>query len=335
MTKDQIISILLNSSDYVSGERISSTLGISRAAVNAAVKSLRQDGYDIKSSTNKGYILLNKPDILSAGQIGAILGEDRMKNVIVVDSIDSTNKKAKELGYEGAPNGTVIIANEQTGGRGRLGRKFMSPPNVGFYMSMIFRPDNTNPADISTITAWSSVAIANAIIKTTGIIPGIKWVNDLVINSHKVCGILTELSIESETYRIDNVVIGIGVNVNNKIEDFPEELRDIASSLSIESNNQTYNRSQIAAELIKELDKLIASWPDNKEEYLNRYRELNITTGKDVTIIPTVNADKSEQRSAKTLNINDDFSLKVQFEDGHTEDLSSGEVSVRGIYGYV
>lgn len=334
MTKDQIVAILINSNDYVSGEKISNELGISRAAVNSAVKSLRQDGYQIDSSTNKGYLLTSIPDLLSSGQIEAVLGSERMKTVHVVDSIDSTNKKVKELGMHGAPSGTIVIANEQTGGRGRLGRTFLSPPDVGFYISVLLRPTNTALSDISTITAWSSVAIANAIKASTGVTPGIKWVNDLVINKHKICGILTELSIETESSSIEYVVIGIGLNINNKTTDFPEELRDIASSISAETDGKLYNRSVIAAELIKELDKLGANWPDGKDKYLQMYRELSVTNGQLVTVIPSASHDMSQARNGKAIAINDDFSLKVEFEDGHTEDLSSGEVSVRGLYGY-
>ena len=336
MTKDKVLAMLINTDSYMSGELISEELGVSRAAVNSAVKSLRSEGYIIESCTNKGYKLISRPDRLSSGEIEAIVGPERMANVVVLDSVDSTNKKLKELGYSGCPSGTVVIANEQTGGRGRLGRSFLSPRDCGIYFSILLRPD-TAPSDTGSITAWTSVAVAEAIQKSTGIEPGIKWVNDLVVNNHKICGILTELSVESESMRIDNIVIGIGLNVSNKITDFPEELRSTASSLATEYPDKIgrLNRSAIAAQMIIRLDQLIADWPHNSERYLKRYRELSITCGKEVNVIPIgSSSEPSEGRKGKALSINDDFSLKVQYEDGSISDLSSGEVSVRGLYGY-
>lgn len=330
-TKDYVIAELIRSTNYISGESLSSTLGISRAAVNSAVKSLKAEGYDIESSTRKGYLLKSKPDKLTAGEILSYLSEERMKDIIVYDEVDSTNRILKELGSDGAPEGTIVISDCQVKGRGRLGRSFISPHGTGIYFSYLVRPTERID-EISTITAWTSVAISNAIFNVTGIRPDIKWVNDLVMNKKKICGILTELSLETETGRIDNIVIGIGVNVNHKPEDFPEEIRDIASSISYELNKDI-SRAKLAAEMCKEMDKLVSNWATAKDTYLELYRDNCITIGKDVSCVSIHTANES--RNGKALGINEDFSIKIQFEDGSVQDMSSGEVSVRGLYGYV
>lgn len=326
MTKDLVLTILRNTNDYISGEKISNSLGISRAAVNTAVKSLRADGYDILSSTNKGYFLNAVPNCLTATELSAYLSDDRMQSVLCFESVDSTNNRLKDLALSGAPDGQVIIANEQSGGRGRRGRSFLSLKDKGIYLSMLFRPDSP-PSDVAEITAWTAVAINNAIEAVCGVRADIKWVNDLLINRRKICGILTEMSVESESGFIQYIIIGIGVNVNEDESDFPGELGKIATSLSAETNKE-YSRAELAAEIIKELDKMRGAWPNGKENYLNLYRKDNITTGKDITIV------KGDiEKSGIATSINDDFSLNVQYTDGSCETISSGEVSIRGLYG--
>ncbi len=322
MTKDKVLAILAKNNNYVSGEEISRAIGVSRAAVNTAVKSLKASGYEISSVTNRGYKLISAPDILSSGSVGALLDEDRMERVIVLDSTDSTNKYLRQLAYDGVPDGQVVIADHQTAGRGRMGRNFFSPKGKGIYFSYMLKPDHA-PQDAVTLTAWTAVAMVRAIEKTSGFRPGIKWVNDLVSGGRKLCGILTEMSIESETGRIDSIIIGIGININNEETDFPEDLREIASSIAVLSGHQV-SRSALAASMIRELDKMRADWPDKKEEYLRAYREYDITSGRNVTVI-----SGGKNRDAQAIMINEDFSLKVRFPDGSTEDLSSGEVSLK------
>ena len=327
MTKDQVLAILAAEKTYISGEKISSLLGISRAAVNTAVKALRKEGYIIASSTNRGYFLESSPDLLNAGSIGMYLDDERMKTVLVLDKIDSTNKKLREMAYEGVPDGQVVIADSQTGGRGRKGRSFSSPPNVGIYFSILLRPD-MQPKDAVTITAWTAISIARAVQRVCGVNVGIKWVNDLILNTKKICGILTEMSIESESGNIDSIIIGIGINVNNKRSDFPPELADIATSLYIETG-KSFSRAALAAAMVEEMDRMRDAWPEKKEEYLRAYREMNITTGKEISVI-TLGVEKAPA-AAKAIAINDDFSLLVEYKDGTRENLSSGEVSIRGL----
>lgn len=331
--KDRFLSMLINSSDYISGESASKALGVSRAAVNSAVMSLRNDGYGIDSSTNRGYLLTNRPDRLDHGGIGAFLPDDRMDLITVLPVVDSTNTYCKDLARKGAPSGTVVISDCQTGGKGRRGRTFLSPSGVGLYLSYLMRPDS-GIDKISEITCWTAVAVCEAIRDCYGIDSQIKWVNDVLINRKKICGILTEASFEAESGTIDSLVIGIGINVNEKRSDFPEELDNIATSVSIENGGKTFMRSELAAALIKRLDALASSWPDSHEGYLDSYRRHCITPGNRIAAYTTV-AGESEARTGEALSIGSDFSLEVRFDGSDAiTSLKSGEVSVRGLYGY-
>lgn len=322
ITKDYVLSILRNTEEYVSGEAISKQLGISRAAVNTAVKALRAEGYDIRSSTNRGYHLFSVPDTLTAKELSAYLSEDRMQSIHCYDSVDSTNNRLRELAINGAGDGTIVIANEQQHGRGRRMREFVSLKDRGIYLSILLRPDAL-PSSVMEITAWTAVAINDAIEEVCGIRPGIKWVNDLMLHQKKVCGILTETSVESETGYVQYVIIGIGINVNHSKNDFPDALRDIATSLALEGCG-TCSRAELAAAVIHKLDALRAAWPDNRGYYLGAYRRDNITTGSEITVL-----SGRDVKSATALSITDQFTLKVRYPDGSEEDLSSGEVSIR------
>ena len=331
--KDRFLSMLIKSSGYISGETASKTLGVSRAAVNSAVMGLRNDGYEIDSSTNRGYQLISRPDNLGCGDIGAFLTEDRMSTVTVLPVVDSTNNYCKDLARKGAPEGTVVISDQQTGGKGRRGRSFASPAGVGVYMSYLMRPV-TGIEKISEITCWTAVAVCRAIKDCYGVDAGIKWVNDVLMNRMKICGILTEASVEAESGAIDSLVIGIGINVNEKRTDFPEELNSIASSISIENGGKVFMRSELAAALIRRLDELSAGWPASHGEYLETYRSLCATPGNKIAAYTTMAGD-SEPRKGEAISISDDFSLEVRFDNAEgTELLKSGEVSVRGLYGY-
>ncbi|MBO4449274.1 MAG: biotin--[acetyl-CoA-carboxylase] ligase [Clostridiales bacterium] len=331
--KDRFLSMLIKSSDYISGENASKELGVSRAAVNSAVMSLRNDGYGIDSATNRGYLLTNRPDRLDCGSIGANLSPSRTESLTVLAEVDSTNNYCKDLARKGAVEGTVVISDSQTGGKGRRGRSFLSPPGCGIYMSYLLRP-KTGIEKISEITCWTAVAVCEAIKEAYGLESGIKWVNDVLMNRMKICGILTEASIEAESGAIDSCIIGIGINVNEKRSDFPAELSEVASSISIENGGKTFMRSDLAAILIRRLDELASGWPDSHADYLEAYRRLCITPGNQIEAFTTISGD-SEGKTGEALSIGDDFSLEVRF-DGNTdtESLKSGEVSVRGLYGY-
>ncbi len=325
MTKDTVLSILRKENDYISGEHMSRLLGVSRAAVHAAVKALRAEGYEILSATNRGYLLHASPNNLSAQELSAYLDSARMQQVLCLSTVDSTNNRLRELALGGAPAGQVVLADEQTEGRGRRGRVFASPKQQGIYLSVLLRPDSL-PADIAEITAWTAVAVNNAIESVCDIRAGIKWVNDLVIDRKKICGILTETSIESENGYVQSVIIGIGINVNGQKEDFPEEIRSIATSLAAETGKPIV-RARLAAALIRELDCLSQAWPKGKSKYLAAYRKDNITTGKEILVV-----HGTEKAPAYATAIGDDFSLRVRYADGRSKNLSGGEISIKGLY---
>lgn len=241
---------------------------------------------------------------------------------------DSTNRVLKELAKNGAKEGQVVLANEQTNGRGRLGRSFFSPKDKGIYMSVLLRPDD-KAYEVAPLTAWVAVAVANAIESVSGVRPGIKWVNDLVLNGRKVCGIMTELAVKEDGNKVDYVIVGIGVNVNGTREEFPEELRQMASSIEAETGI-TVSRAQLVTEIIRELDLLSENWQIETAKYLDQYRADCVTIGKEVRVL-----SPEGERAATALSVEGDFSLLVRYDVGTIERVYSGEVSVRGLYGYV
>lgn len=332
MLKDDVIKLISRESDYISGEAISRKLGVTRAAVNSAVKALRDEGYEITSSTNKGYLLTKSPDILTKGSVSVFLPDALIPKVHVFDSVDSTNNVLKDMARNGAPSGTVVIADHQTGGKGRRGRSFSSPKGVGVYLSFLFKPESGFDK-ISNLTSWTAIAVSDAIYNAYEIDSQVKWVNDLLMNRKKICGILTEVSVEGESGFIDTCIIGIGVNVNESPSDFPAEISEIATSISIENDGKKFFRAKLASEIIKSMDKLSSDWPDGSSYYLERYRDINVTAGSKITAYSLM-AENGNGRMGTALAINDDFSLKVEFADGSVSDLKSGEVSVRGLYGY-
>lgn len=314
---------------YLSGEAMSQTLGISRTAIWKIINGLRLQGYEIDSVSNKGYCLVDHPNLLEQGRLTAQLSHCQIgKRLHCFDTIDSTNTQMKRLATEGEPHGTVILSEEQTGGRGRYGRTFSSPKGTGVYLSLLLRPKCT-AVEMTDFTAWVAVAVADAIEECCGVTPQIKWTNDLVLGGKKICGILTELGLDGDSGELDYVVVGIGVNVNQKQEDFPPEIAEMATSIAAEQGGEV-DRTDLATHLITKLDQLVTTFPQQKEKYLDQYRTRCITIGKQVQVItPTT------RRQAMAIGIDDQFRLEVLFEDGTNQALSTGEVSVRGMYGYV
>lgn len=330
MSRERVLALLRERpGEYLSGQSMSRTLGISRAGVWKAIEGLRQEGYAISSAPNRGYCLQRAPDRLRVGELFGKLTDVKIGSQLrCLDVIDSTNTECKRQAMDGAPEGLVVTAEEQTGGRGRRGRGFQSPRGKGLYLSALFRP-NMDPARVSDFTAWVAVAVCDGIEACCGIRPQIKWTNDIVLGGRKLVGILTELSIESETNALDYMVAGIGVNVNQEPEDFSQEIRDMATSLS-QVLGRTVRRAELAAQIILALDRMYAVYPEGRAEYLAKYRSDCVTTGHQVQLItPTA------RRQAFALEINDDFNLVVELYNGKKETICAGEVSVRGMYGYV
>ena len=210
MSREKVLSLLLEQGDrYVSGEAMSRALGISRAAVWKAIEALRQEGYVIQSAPNRGYRLENAPDRVREGELSGPLSGCRVGgSLMCLETIDSTNTEAKRQAMAGAPDGLVIVSEEQTGGRGRRGRSFQSPKGKGLYLTALLRP-RLDPSQVADITAWVAVAVCDGIQAACGVRPRIKWTNDIVLNGKKLAGILTELGLESESNALEYLVTGI------------------------------------------------------------------------------------------------------------------------------
>lgn len=240
-------------------------------------------------------------------------------------TIDSTNTRAKRMAQEGAPHGTVLIAGQQTGGRGRLGRSFSSPAGAGLYLSVVLRP-NCKATALMHLTCAAGVAACNAVQQCCGIRPGIKWINDLIIDDRKLGGILTELSVDPKTGLVDYAVIGIGINCFQSPEDFPPELQNIAISLKIAGHEPEI--PQLAAAVLLSLYEMSRQL-SHRNTVISAYRRNCVTLGRDVMII-----QGEETQNATALDVNEDGALIVRLTDGAVKTIHSGEVSIRGINGY-
>lgn len=330
MTRDLVLAMLKEQQGgFCSGEAMSQALGLSRAAVWKAVDALRRDGYRISSVPRRGYRLEESPDLLSQGELRSALGGCAIGGELVcLDCVDSTNNYAKKLADEGAPHGTVILTEQQTGGRGRQGKSFASPAGKGLYLSVLLRPD-CPPMEVINLTAWTAVAVCDAIEEAVGLRPGIKWTNDIILQGKKLCGILTEMGLEAESGQLQYVVVGVGINVSQNGEDFAGELAPIAISLE-QALGRPVRRAELAAAVIRALDRMVRDFPREKDSYLERYRAGCLTTGHQVRLI-----QKGVSRTAFAQSIDEEFALVVRWEDGSEETITAGDVSVRGLLGYV
>ena len=239
----------------------------------------------------------------------------------------STNTLAKELAKDGAAHGTVILAGKQTGGRGRMGRSFLSPEG-GLYLSVVLRP-NCPAAELMHLTCAAGVATVNAVAQVAGFRPGIKWINDLVWESKKLGGILTELSLNAKTGLVDHAIIGIGINCREPEGGFDPEVAGIAASLSAAAG-KTIDPTTLAAALITALWKMDQELLSGKAAHMDAYRSLCVTLGKQILVLRG-----QGKTPAKALDVDADGALLVQYADGSTEAVNSGEVSVRGMWDYV
>jgi BirA family biotin operon repressor/biotin-[acetyl-CoA-carboxylase] ligase len=329
--KEQVLALLTaQEGDYLSGETMSERLLVSRAAIWKAIEMLREDGYTIEAAPRRGYRLVNSPDRLTAGSILPHLAtDDQRQRLICLDTVDSTNNYAKTLAMEGAVSGTVIVADEQTGGRGRLGRSFQSPKGKGIYVTELFRPQ-LSPAQAVNLTAYVAVALCDGIQEATGVRPAIKWTNDIVLGGKKLCGILTEMAVEGESGTLQYIITGIGINANHTPEDFSPDVRPMATSL-MQQLGHPVNRGKLCACFLNALETMYAHWEKGEDGgYWQRYRSDCLTLGKPVRLI---RGDKTEEAFAE--DIDRDFGLIVRHPDGRRETVTTGEVSVRGLWGYL
>lgn len=323
--KAKILEELKQNKGYVSGQALCEKCQVSRTAIWKAINKLREDGYVIDSVPNKGYKIISYPDILSKSEIESALEEGIVKEVIYFESTDSTNNRAKMSGEEGKPDGTLVVADSQDKGKGRRGRSFDSPKGKSIYMTLLLRPD-INPVKASMITIVAAMAVTKGLNEACGINTSIKWPNDIVAEGKKLCGILTEMSAEPD--HVNYVAVGIGINVNN--ETMPKEIENAAVSVKILTGKE-YKRSTIISAVMKWFNVYYKKFlrTESLADIKDEYNKNLIHMDKDIEIIKG-----GERYKAKSLGIDDNGELITE-RDGQTETVISGEVSVRGVYGYV
>lgn len=319
--KNEVKKLLeANREKSLSGQEIANKLGVTRAAVWKAVNALKKEGYGIDAVNNLGYRLTKESDILSAEGIAPALAEPYRNNpVYVYKSLDSTNQEAKRRALEGGEEGLVVLAEEQTAGKGRRGRGFYSPPGCGLYMSVLFRPQKKQAEDIVLVTTAASVAVCRAIRRVLGEEPEIKWVNDVCLRGKKICGILTEAVSDFESGQIGTVVVGIGINYIEPKQGYPDELKDIVGFVC---KDASVPRNTLAAAVLNELFRLYDSLPNR--DFIADYRRWSNVIGKEVRF---TSGDSWEDAFA--VDICEDGGLLVELKGGERKVLHSGEISLR------
>lgn len=329
MKNEEILKKLREARDYVSGQELCEYYGVSRTAVWKAIKQLEKDGYVIEAQNNKGYRLVELDgDIFSKIEIESCLDTAWIgKNIIFHKETGSTNIDAKLLAEQGEEEGTVVVADMQTEGRGRRGRGWVSPAGKDIYMTILLRPQ-CGPEKASALTLVMAIAVLEALEEVISQPCGIKWPNDIVINNKKVCGILTEMSAEIDG--IHYVVIGSGINVNQS--QLAEDIRDKATSLYIESGEKI-NRSKLTARVLYYFEKNYAVFKESWDltGLVEKYNRFLVNRGREVRVL-----DPKGEYDGIAWGINEKGELLVERKsDGQTVLVYAGEVSVRGIYGYV
>lgn len=321
-TKEEILTIFENNKGaYFSGEDIAEKLSVSRTAVWKAVKSLRNEGYHICAIQNKGYCLSIETDILSVQGIQKYLKPScRSMELNVVPALNSTNVMVREKAAAGAPEGYTVIANKQTNGKGRGGRGFFSPSDTGIYMSLLLRPFHYSSQQAVRLTTMAAVAACEAIEAVSGEKAQIKWVNDIYVSGKKVSGILTEASFGLEDGFLEYAVLGIGINVSPPKGGFPDELQNIAGTVFHEAQND--GKNHLAAEFLNRFMEYYTM--SDQTNYVDNYRSRSLVIGKEIEVLFS-----GYQRKAVALDVDKDCRLIVKYEDGKTESLSSGEISVK------
>jgi BirA family biotin operon repressor/biotin-[acetyl-CoA-carboxylase] ligase len=322
-TKKRILALLENNrGQSISGEYMAEQFNISRNAVWKAIKSLKNNGYKIKAATNKGYCLCDDNDILSVqGIVPFLENKEAADKIFVYPSLESTNKTAKERAISEAEHGTIIISDCQTAGKGRYERKFFSPPAHGIYMSFILRPAHVGFNAPTLITSFAAVSVCKAIEAITDKTPKIKWVNDILIDDKKICGILTEAVTDFESGHIQWVVVGIGINFKTPASDFPEDLRHIAGAI-FPDGDATTTRNHLMGEVINRIMTLDNQYSD--KEMLAEYKKRLMVLGKRITVTGT-----ERPYEATAVDIDEMGRLVIKKNNGEMLALSSGEVSIK------
>ena len=324
--KSEILEALRETDGYVSGQDLCNKFGVSRTAVWKAIKQLKEAGYEIEAVPNKGYHIVSAPDLMNKVELESISTTTWAgQEIYYYDVTDSTNIRAKELAEEGHPGGTLVVADRQEAGRGRRGRSWDSPSGTGIFMTLLLKPE-MNPNHASMLTLVAAMAVARAISKCAGTEALIKWPNDIVIGGKKICGILTEMSAQFDF--INHIVIGIGINVHN--EHFPEEIAETAGSILLQTGKRI-RRAELIEQILEQFEHYYAIFMETEDlsGLVKEYNSILVNMNKSVRVL-----DPKEPFEGKAMGITKKGELIVDTWESRTL-VSSGEVSVRGLYGYV
>ncbi len=324
--KTAILKMLRQSGGFVSGQEICGKLGVSRTAVWKTIRQLQEEGYQVEAVRNRGYRMIDGPDVVTAGEIESLLDTEWAgKQIVCYPETDSTNIRIRHLGDEGAPHGTLAVADRQMAGRGRRGRTWESPGGSCIYMSLLLRPDLA-PEKAPMLTLVMACSVAEGIMDCADVKVQIKWPNDIIANGKKLAGILTEMSTQVDY--INHVTIGVGINVN--LQHFPEDIQT-ATSLFLETGEKR-KRAPIIAAVMKRFEEnyKIFMRTEDMSGLMEKYSRLLVNQGREVRIL-----GENAGYRACAEGINQKGELVVRKEDGTVENICAGEVSVRGVYGYV
>lgn len=324
--KSEILEALRETDGYVSGQDLCNKFGVSRTAVWKAIKQLKEAGYEIEAVPNKGYHIVSAPDLMNKVELESIRNTTWAgQEIYYYDVTDSTNIRAKELAEEGHPGGTLVVADRQEAGRGRRGRSWDSPSGTGIFMTLLLKPE-MNPNHASMLTLVAAMAVARAISKCANTEALIKWPNDIVIGGKKICGILTEMSAQFDF--INHIVIGIGINVHN--EHFPEEIAETAGSIFLQTGKRI-RRAELIEQILEQFEHYYAIFMETEDlsGLVREYNSILVNMNKSVRVL-----DPKEPFEGKAMGITKKGELIVDTWESRKM-VSSGEVSVRGLYGYV
>lgn len=325
--KTEILKLLRKADGYVSGQQICEQLDVSRTAVWKVIQQLKEEGYQIEAVRNRGYRIVEVPDVLTGEELKSLMQTQWAgRNIVCYPETDSTNLRIRELGDAGAPHGTLAVADMQTAGRGRRGRTWESPPGSSIYMSILLRPDII-PGAAPMLTLVMACSVAEGISDCENVDVRIKWPNDVIAGGKKLVGILTEMSTQIDY--INHVTIGVGINVN--MTEFPENIRDTATSLRLETGHKV-RRAPLIAAIMKRFEENYAVFLKTQDMsgLMEKYSGMLINLDRDVLVLGAEDSYK-----AHALGIDRQGELIVRREDGTEEKIYAGEVSVRGVYGYV
>lgn len=325
--KTEILKLLRKADGYVSGQQICEQLDVSRTAVWKVIRQLKEEGYQIEAVRNRGYRIVEVPDVLTGEELKSLMQTQWVgRNIVYYPETDSTNLRIRELGDAGAPHGTLAVADMQTAGRGRRGRTWESPPGSSIYMSILLRPDII-PGAAPMLTLVMACSVAEGISDCENVDVRIKWPNDVIAGGKKLVGILTEMSTQIDY--INHVTIGVGINVN--MTEFPENIRDTATSLRLETGHKV-RRAPLIAAIMKRFEENYAVFLKTQDMsgLMEKYSGMLINLDRDVLVLGAEDSYK-----AHALGIDRQGELIVRREDGTEEKIYAGEVSVRGVYGYV